>query len=194
MGSTRIAPTPVDGVLGAAIRMATKRMLGSVPESLGVMWHHQPVLKATMRFSRTFRRWDACDRDLKSYAHMTVASLIGCSFCLDFGYFQAHNDGLDLDKAREIPRWRQSSAFTAVERDVLEYAEAMSQTPPRVTDAMSAKLLEELGAPALIELTTCIGIANQMARTNVALGIESDGLADSCGLSPMPARTAVGEP
>ena len=34
----------------------------------------------------------------------------------------------------------------------MEYAEAMSQTPPTVTDGLAARLLEQLGA-ALVELT-----------------------------------------
>ena len=36
--------------------------------------------------------------------------------------------------------------FTPLERRVMEYAEAMCQTPPTVTDEMSAALLEDLGA------------------------------------------------
>ena len=50
----------------------------------------------------------------------------------------AHNEGLDEAKAREVPRWRESDVFTPLERDVMEYAEAMSQTPPTVTDELSA--------------------------------------------------------
>ena len=49
---------------------------------------------------------------------MAVASLVGCSWCLDFNYFEAHNKDLDMDKAREIPRWRESDVFTPLERDV----------------------------------------------------------------------------
>ena len=49
------------------------------------------------------QKWDACDLSLKSFAHMAVAAQIGCSWCLDFGYFQAFNEHLDLDKAREVP-------------------------------------------------------------------------------------------
>ena len=60
---------------------------------------------------------------------MAVAAQIGCSWCLDFGYFQAHNEGLDEAKASEVPRWRESSVFTSLERDVMEYAEAMTETP-----------------------------------------------------------------
>ena len=36
--------------------------------------------------------WDTFEENLKSFAHMAVASLVGCTWCLDFGYFQAHNE------------------------------------------------------------------------------------------------------
>ena len=131
---------------------------------------------------------------LKSIAHMAVASLIGCSWCLDFNYFMAHNQGLDVDKAREIPRWQESTVFTRAEREVLGYAEAMSQTPPTVTDEMVASLLEQLGPAGLIELSTVIGFANLTTRSNVALGIESEGFAAACGLKPMAERAEVASP
>jgi alkylhydroperoxidase family enzyme len=121
--------------------------------------------------------------------------VVGCSFCLDLGYFQAHNENLDVAKAREVPRWRESDVFTPLERDVMAYAEAMAQTPPTVTDDMSARLLEKLGAPALVELTAFIGAANMVSRTNTALGIETQGLAESCGLQPLAtASPAVEQP
>ncbi|WP_028920813.1 carboxymuconolactone decarboxylase family protein [Pseudonocardia acaciae] len=184
-GNTRVPQAEITGIYGAIVKMATKKMLGRVPDALGVLWHNRPVLKAGLDAGRKAKKWNRCDENLKSYAHMAVASLIGCSFCLDLGYFQAHNDGLDLAKAREVPRWRESDAFTPLERDVLEYAEAMSQTPPTVTDALSARLLDQLGAPALVELTAWVGQANQAARGNVALGIEAAGFSASCGLAPL---------
>jgi len=160
-------------------------MFGQVPESLGVMWHHLPVLKAGMRYGQKLQSWDECDEGLKSFAHMAVASLVGCSFCLDLGCFMAHNEGLDEAKAREVPRWRESDVFTPLERDVMAYAEAMSQTPPTVTDEMSARLLAALGAPALVELTAYIALANLYTRTNTAFGIESQGFSAACDLKPL---------
>src|SRR3546814_20851939 len=90
--------------------------------------------------------------------------------------------------------WRESSVFTPLARDVMEYAEAMSQTPPAVTDEMSAGLLEQLGASALIELTAMIGYANLAARTNTALGIASEGLSRVCKipLADRPVRSEIG--
>ena len=90
-----------------------------------------------------------------------------------------------MAKAREVPRWRESDVFTPLERDVMEYAEAMTQTPPTVTDELSARLLDRLGAPALVELTAFIALANLYTRTNVALGIESQGFSAACGLQPL---------
>ena len=58
-------------------------------------------------------------------------------------------------------------------------------TPPTVTDELSARLLEALGAPALVELTAYIGLANLYTRTNTAFGIESQGFSASCELRPV---------
>ena len=180
MSTLRIPTTEITGLFGVVVRRFAKRQLGEVPEAIGVMGHSKPLMKTYMSLGGKAKKWDACDPNLKSFAHMAVSSLIGCSFCLDYAYFEAHNAKLDVDKAREVPRWRQSTAFTPLERDVMEYAEAMSQTPPTVTDELSERLLTALGAPALLELTGYIAVANLMARTNTALGVEAAGLSASC--------------
>ena len=183
--NTRVPKAEITGLYGALLKRFSRKMFGVVPDALGVMWHNRPVLKLGLSLGRKAAKWKECDEDLKSYAHMAVASLIGCSFCLDLGYFQAHNEGLDLTKAREVPRWRESDAFTPLERDVMEYAEAMSLTPPTVTDELSARLLEELGASALVELTAFIGLANLYTRTNTAFGIESQEFSAACDLKSL---------
>ena len=182
MTSTRIPNAEITGVYGTILKKMSKKMLGEVPEALGVMWHNRAVLSAAMGFGRKAQKWDQLDPDLKSFADMAVASLVGCSWCLDFGYFHAHNQGLDEAKASEVPRWRESPVFTPLERDVMEYAEAMTETPPRVTDELSARLLEQLGAPALLELTAVIGFQNLSTRSNIALGIEAQGFSKACKL------------
>jgi alkylhydroperoxidase family enzyme len=187
--TSRIPATDVTGIYGAIAKRYSKKMLGQVPDSLGVMWHNLPVLKAFFGLFGKAEKWDACDRQLKSFAHMAAVSQVGCSFCLDLGYFQAHNEKLDIDKAREVPRWRESTVFTPLERDVLEYAEAMTQTPPSVTDEMSERLLDQLGAPALLELTAFVAMANMASRANVSLGLEAQGFSAACGLKPLATPT-----
>jgi hypothetical protein len=68
-----------------------------------VAWHNRKVRNFSFSLGRKAQKWDQCDENLKSFAHMAVASLVGCSFCLDLGYFQAHNEGLDKTKTREVP-------------------------------------------------------------------------------------------
>lgn len=182
---TRIPKAELTGIYGALIKWMSRKMVGDVPDPVQVTWHNRKVLSFSFTLARKVQTWDQCDESLKSFAHMAVASLVGCSFCLDFGYFRAHNEGLDLVKAREVPRWRTSDVFTSLERDVMEYAEAMSHTPPTVTDEMSGRLLEQLGAAALVELTAIVALANFAARTNTALGIESQEFSAACDLQPL---------
>jgi AhpD family alkylhydroperoxidase len=190
--STRVPPTEITGIYGTLLKTISRRMFGQVPEGAAVMWHYPAVLKDSMSFGRKVDSWNRLDPNLASLASMAAAGAIGCSFCLDLHYFLTHNRGLDEVKAREVPRWRRSDAFTPLERRVMEYAEAMSQTPVAVTDEMSAALLEDLGAPALVELTSRIAFMNSSARGNVALGIRSQEFAASCGLPPLAARSADG--
>ena len=179
-GTTRIPKAEIKGPFGYLFKRISRKMLGEVPDGAAVMWQNRPVLMGLMGLGRKVEKWDKLDANLKSFAHMAVAAQVGCSFCLDYGYFHAHNAGLDEAKASEVPRWRESAVFTPLERDVMEYAEAMTETPPRVTDALSDRLLEQLGAPALVELTAVVGFANLSARGNTAMGIESQGFSKVC--------------
>jgi AhpD family alkylhydroperoxidase len=190
--STRVPPAEITGIYGALLKTMSRKMLGQVPEAAGVMWHYPAVFKDMMRFGRRAESWNRLDPNLASFAAMAAAGAIGCSFCLDLHYFMTHNRGLDEAKAREVPRWRESTAFTPLERHVMEYAEAMCQTPLTVSDEMSAALLDELGAPAFLELTARVGTMNMSARGNVALGIRSQEFSASCGLPPLATRSADG--
>ena len=183
MASTpRIPKAEITGLYGYVVKRFSRKLLGGVPESAEVMWNNRPVFTGMMGVGRKVQKWDRLDADLKSLATMAVAALVGCSWCLDFGYFQAHNEGLDEVKASEVPRWRESPVFTALERDVMDYAEAMSETPPRVTDELSDRLLDQLGAAAMVELVGSVGFANMTTRCNTAMGIEAQGFSKVCEL------------
>ncbi|MFF3151020.1 carboxymuconolactone decarboxylase family protein [Streptomyces sp. NPDC057927] len=166
--------------LPVELREIMIKQLGTVPEPVEVLWNHPELAEANQEFSAKVATWDAADASLKTFAHMAVAAQVGCSWCLDVNYFHALNQNLDLPKASQVPRWRQSEVFTPLERDVMEYAEAMTNTPTTVTDELSARLLDRLGPAAMVELTVFIGFANFATRCNTAHGITSQGYSDAC--------------
>lgn len=178
----RIPKAPVTGLYGKILTAYARRTYGQLPDGVYVYFHHRPVLKAILGFERKVAKWQALDPTLKSYAQLASAGVIGCSWCLDFGYFMAHHDGLDLTKVREVPRWRESDVFTPLEREVLAYAEAMSTTPLTVTDEMTASLVDQLGTPAVVELTAMAALENMRSRFNCAAGLQSQGYSDVCEL------------
>jgi len=174
--------------LSSEFREKLIQQLGKVPEPLEALWNAPKVAEATSEFSARMGTWDACDDSLKTFAHMAVATMVGCSWCLDVNYFLAMNKNLDLAKASQVPRWRDSAVFTPLEQDVLDYAEAMTGTPTTVTDELSERLLEQLGPAALVELTVFISAANMASRCNTALGITSQGYSEACAI-PLANRT-----
>ena len=97
--STRIPPAKLTGLYGAIVKRMSCKMFGEVPDSLGVVWHNRKALNLSFSLGRKMKKLDKCDENLKSFAHMATASLIGCSACLDIGYFFANNEGLDVTKA-----------------------------------------------------------------------------------------------
>lgn len=137
---------------------------------------------ALMGFERRIGKWDSLDPDLKILAQMAAASSIECSWCLDFGYFLAHQKGMDLAKLEAVPNWRNSASFSKLEREVLEYAEAATATPPAVTDELAASLRRSLGDAAFVELTMIVAVENLRSRFNSALGLASQGFSEACRL------------
>ncbi|BDM74211.1 transposase (plasmid) [Streptomyces nigrescens] len=175
-----MSPRVPKAELPTELRENMIKQLGAVPEPVEVVWHSPKVATSNLEFSAKLAEWDAADEGLKSFAHMAVAAQVGCSWCLDVGYFQAQNQNLDLAKASQVPRWRESDVFTPLERDVLEYAEAMTHTPPTVTDEMYASLLDRLGPAAMVELTAYIAFVNMATRNNNANGVASQGFSEAC--------------
>lgn len=178
----RIPKARITGLYGAVLTAYARRKWGQLPDNGYVLWHNRRVLKTTLALEGRVAKWKALDPSLSSYAQMAAAGVIGCSWCLDFGYFEARNNALDLRKVSQVPRWRSSDLFSPLERDVMEYAEAMSATPPTVTDELVARLRGALGEAAVVELTQLIAVENMRSRFNSAAGLESQGYSDACEL------------
>lgn len=70
----RVPPTEITGLAGWLVKRFSRKMLGDAPESLGVMWHNRPVLMTLSRAGQKVQRWKQLDPQLRSFAHMAVAT------------------------------------------------------------------------------------------------------------------------
>jgi len=74
-----------------------------------------------------------------------------------------------------LPNYRASPVFSETEKLVLEYADAMTETPVEVSEALFAKLRGNFTEAQLVELTATIAWENFRARFDHAFGVEAEG-------------------
>ena len=159
----------------------SRRRYGTVLDPVAAVAHNAPVGLAYGLFELQVERWRRLDRGLKDLAVMMAAATIGCSWCMDFGYWEAvMKHDVPAEKIRAVPHWRDSDAFSGLERLVLEYAEAMTGTPPSVTDELTQRLRGHLSEAQLVELTAIVAVENLRSRINAALGLTAQGFKDRC--------------
>jgi alkylhydroperoxidase family enzyme len=79
------------------------------------------------------------------------------------------------DKIRQVPAWRESRLFSALERDALEYAEKMTITGEKVTEELWTRLRGHFTEAQLVELTAAVALENFRSKFNVPLGVEAQG-------------------
>lgn len=100
--------------------------------------------------------------------------------------------GITETQLRELSRYRDSAAFSALEKLVLDYAVEMTKTPVEVPDALFAALRKRFHEAQLVELTASIAWENYRARFDHAFGIESQGFSAGgfCALPERPSQAS----
>jgi alkylhydroperoxidase family enzyme len=78
-------------------------------------------------------------------------------------------------KLADLAGWRESRAFSDLERVALEYAERMTHTGEKVDDVLFGRLKQHFSEPQIVELTAAIALENFRSKFNPALGVESQG-------------------
>ena len=142
----RVPLDPPQDLVGKALNMYAKRKWGKVMDNLMALAHNRKVLLSDARFEMSVARWNKLDPQLKALAVMATATQIECSWCMDFGYYEAHSKGMDTAKIERVTNWRDvRGVHRRSSARVLEYAEAMTATPPEVTDEMVEALRADLG-------------------------------------------------
>jgi alkylhydroperoxidase family enzyme len=169
----------------------SRRRYGVMLDPGAALGHNMQVGRSYAIFERQVERWRQLDRELKDLAVMAVAATIGCAWCMDFGYWETTvSHAVPAEKIRDTANRRGSQVFSELELLVMEYAEAMTATPPRVTDAMVEALLQHLNEAQLVELTAIIAVENLRSRINSALGLTAQSFTDLPSAASWPCDVA----
>ncbi|HEY8199951.1 MAG TPA: carboxymuconolactone decarboxylase family protein [Actinomycetota bacterium] len=140
----RISLDPPQTLSSRIAEWFIRRRFGEVLEPMRIIGHHPQVSRAVGQLEQHAQRWRRMDVKIRDLAEMAAVAKVGCSWCMDFGYWVMHGHGLSREKIEAVPHWRDSELFDPLERLVIEYAEAMTETPPTVDDELVKRLLEHL--------------------------------------------------
>lgn len=91
-----------------------------------------------------------------------------------------------------LTRHAESDAFDALEKQVLDYAAALTTTPATATDAQVSKLRDSLSDEQLVELTAMIAWENSRARFNRGFDIADQGFSKGAVCALPEAHPALG--
>ena len=98
--------------------------------------------------------------------------------------------GVTEAQLRDLPRYNESAAFSALEKVVIDYAVQMTKTPVEVPDTVFAALREHFSAAQIVELTAAIAWENYRARFDHALEIGAQGFSEGA-FCVLPERAAM---
>jgi alkylhydroperoxidase family enzyme len=174
------------GAVQRAAASYSKRRFGKMVEPTAAANNHAGVLVAMGALeSAVSKGWNKLDPTLRWLAQEVAASRIGCSWCIDYGYYEGMKDGLDPAKVRAAINWRESDLFSDLERAVCEYTEAATAQPVVVSDELMARLHAHLSDAEIVELAGWVALENFRSRFNGGLGLRSQGFAETCELPPL---------
>jgi AhpD family alkylhydroperoxidase len=181
MARVPAVPEAQAGVLGRLVYRYARRRFGAVPEPIAVSRHHPRMFWASLVAEAANEMAAAVlPKRLRQLAVYRTATVVGCSWCADFGAMLQRLDGLDVDRLQHIDEYPTSPLYTDDERLALAYADAMTAQPMAVTDEQVATLEKALGRAGLLELTHAVAVENMRGRANHALGISDQGFDAAC--------------
>jgi alkylhydroperoxidase family enzyme len=149
------------------------------------LWSYRPrALLAFLGLVRALRgRRSPLPAELRALVALRVSQLNRRAFCVDMNASMLDDFNIAQDKASAVADWCQRPEFVPTERLALEYAEAMTSTPPAVSDDLFQRLRAILPPAAIVELTAVVALQNMSARFNSALQ------ADAYGFCRLPGRS-----
>lgn len=152
----------------------TKQKIGKVITPMKVVQARLPeTLSVTQKLTKVENNLSLPD-ELIFFIKSYVATLNGCSFCIDIAKAAAEND-TTVAKYEALLNFRSSSAFSATEKAALTYVEEISLNK-EVPDATFQTLEKHFSEKEIVEITWLNAMENYYNLINKPLHIGSDNL------------------
>ncbi|WP_179862252.1 carboxymuconolactone decarboxylase family protein [Longibacter salinarum] len=169
----------------------TKRTLGRVITPVKVVNARVPGSASVAQKMNATEKQLSIDPELRFLIKSYVATLNGCSFCIDIAQASAQDQGISIEKYDALLQYETSDVFSPRERAALVYVEEATRSTS-VTDATFDALRTHFDDRAIAELTWLNAMENYYNLLNRPLNIGSDKLcAIRSDIEATPARHAA---
>ena len=102
------------GVVARLARRYTKRRFGQMVEPTAAASHHAGVLVAMGSLETAVQfGWKKLDPTLRWLAVQATGMQIGCSWCIDYGYYEGMHEGIDPAKVRAVGTGARATSSTS---------------------------------------------------------------------------------
>ncbi|MEI7867140.1 MAG: carboxymuconolactone decarboxylase family protein [Candidatus Methylumidiphilus sp.] len=153
-----------------------KRRLGWVPEPV-LLWGRTPrVFIAFLRLYKAFdRKSSPLEASLRSLLMVRISQINICPFCIDLNSSHALERGIPQEKLEALHGHADSPLFNEREKAALEFAEAMTITGRKVSQALQIRLKANFPDDGIIEMAGLIAYQNMSSKFNSGLDIPAQG-------------------
>jgi AhpD family alkylhydroperoxidase len=168
-------PYPSEAALASEAPLVQRivRERGGLMNLYRMLMHAPPVAEGWLAFLTAVRQKSTLPGRLREMAIMWIGLANGADYEVRAHAPIALREGLTRRQVDALAAWRESDAFDARERAVLDYAEAMTRDV-HVADSVFAEVRAHLPDRELVELTVTIAAYNMVSRFLEATGVDPD--------------------
>ncbi len=143
----------------------------------GKIWGRVPKLFAAVAllYGALDRKKSPLQPMLRSLVTVRVSQINHCAFCVDINSMTLAKRCDSEDKLLQLEQWRDADCYSAMERAVLEYTEAITYSDREVTAELMGAVKQYFDDDAVVELTGLIAFQNLSSKFNAALDIPAQG-------------------
>ena len=139
----------------------------------GVMANRLPVFEHMWKLLTQLSKEAVLDKRYLELAIITVSLVNKCDFCIDQHAPKLAVAGLQLDGVETLEDLKSFPALTELDRQVIDYAIAVSSDWHRIRDQTVENLRNHFGDAQLVELTWRIALCGAFNRFNDVLQVSA---------------------